>query len=153
MKKILISACLAGDKVRYDGKDNLSPFLAQLMEHFELIPFCPEVEGGLKTPRLPSEIHRGRVINSEGKIVTSSFNLGAQKALNICKYLHIDLAILKEDSPSCGVKRIHNGRFDKGKIAGQGITAALLRQNNIEVISEEDIPNLLDKFQKKDASV
>ncbi|MFA5442735.1 MAG: DUF523 domain-containing protein, partial [Bacilli bacterium] len=42
MKKVLISACLIGDKVRYDGKDNLSPYIEQLMQLFELIPFCPE---------------------------------------------------------------------------------------------------------------
>jgi uncharacterized protein YbbK (DUF523 family) len=153
MKKVLISACLVGDKVRYDGQDNLVAELNLLMEHFDLIPFCPEVEGGLSVPRKPSEIRRNRVLTSEGVDVTKHFVHGAQKALNICKYLDIKLAILKEDSPSCGVKKIHDGHFDGHEIAGQGVTTALLRRNGIEVISEHDIATLLTQFQtKKDVS-
>ncbi|MDY0345341.1 MAG: DUF523 domain-containing protein [Bacilli bacterium] len=149
MKKVLISACLIGDKVRYDGKDNLSPYIEQLMQLFELIPFCPEVEGGLSIPRIPSEIRKGRVYNQERKEVTKYFLLGANKALNICRYLQIELAILKEDSPSCGVKSVYDGTFNRRKIAGQGITTALLRRNGIEVISEHDIPALLEKLTNK----
>ncbi|MFA5421248.1 MAG: DUF523 domain-containing protein [Bacilli bacterium] len=153
MKKVLISACLIGDRVRYDAKDNLNPNIDRLLAHFELVPFCPEVEGGLPTPRHPSEIKRGRVYSDAGVDVTKHFGLGAQKALNICKYLQIDLAILKEDSPSCGVSQIHNGLFNKRKIPGQGVTTALLRQHGIEVISEDGIEALLEKHEsKKDVS-
>lgn len=149
MKKALISACLIGDKVRYDGKDNLVEEIAALLEHYELIPFCPEVEGGLTIPRKPSEIKRGRVYDVDGKDVTKHFVLGAQKALSICKYLNVDLAILKENSPSCGVNQIHNGMFNKRLVNGQGVTTTLLKRNGIEVISEKDIPALLAKLQTK----
>ncbi|NMV82536.1 MAG: DUF523 domain-containing protein, partial [Erysipelotrichia bacterium] len=81
MKKALISACLIGDKVRYDGKDNKIPYIDELLVHYELVPFCPEVEGGMSIPRKPSEIMRGRVYSVEGNDVTKHFVLGAQKAL------------------------------------------------------------------------
>lgn len=154
MKKVLISACLIGDKVRYDGRDNTIEHIEQLMKHFELIPFCPEVEGGLSVPRLKSEIRNGRIFNEERKEVTKYFLSGANKALNICKYMNIELAILKEDSPSCGVKSVYDGTFSRRKIPGQGITAALLKRNGVEVISELDVPDLLEKLaSKKDAAV
>ena len=89
MEKILISACLVGDKVRYDGKGQYHPLIKELLEKYELVPFCPEVEGGLPTPRIPSEIYKGRVINKEGKDVTKQFKEGAELALNICKYLFV----------------------------------------------------------------
>lgn len=149
MKKALISACLIGDKVRYDGKDNLIADIEALMEYYELIPFCPEVEGGLSIPRKPSEIKRGRVYDEDGKDVTKHFVVGAQKALNICKYLDVELAILKENSPSCGVNQIHNGLFNKRLIAGQGVTTTLLKRHGIEVISENDISAHLAKLQAK----
>ena len=100
MKKILISACLVGDKTKYDGKSNCTPKIKDLLEKYELVPFCPEVEGGLRIPRTPSERKDGKVISKGGKDVTRQFELGAQKALNICKYLGIEIAILKERSPS-----------------------------------------------------
>jgi len=154
MKKVLISACLVGDKVRYDGGDNLAADIADLIQHCELIPFCPEVEGGLSVPRKPSEIRAQRVYDSDGKDVTSAFLSGAEKALNICRYLHIEVAILKEASPSCGVEEIYNGHFEKHKKPGQGMTTRLLQKNGINVISEKDIPAFLASFkqQKKDVS-
>ncbi|MDY0100484.1 MAG: DUF523 domain-containing protein [Bacilli bacterium] len=149
MKKILISACLVGDKVRYDGGHNLSPYINELMNYFELVPFCPEVEGGLKIPRLRSEIRYGRVINEKGKEVTKYFKKGAELALNLCKYLHIDLAILKENSPSCGVHYIYNGFFENHLIKGSGLTSTLLKQNGIRVLSQNEIPLLLEELKKE----
>lgn len=143
MEKILISACLIGDKTRYDCKSNYHPLVKALLEKYELVPFCSEVEGGLTTPRKPSEIKNGRVINVEGKDVTKNFVTGAQKALNICKYLDIKIAILKDCSPSCGVHEIYDGTFSKRKIKGMGITASLLAKNGIKVISENEIETLL----------
>lgn len=143
MEKILISACLVGDKVRYDGKSQYHPSVKELLEKYELVPFCPEVEGGLKTPRVPSEIHNGRVVTKEGKNVTSQFREGASKALNICKYLNIKIAILKDESPSCGSTQIHDGRFTGKLIKGKGVTATMLEQNGIRVYSEKDIDKLL----------
>ena len=143
MEKILISACLVGDKVRYDGKGQYHPLIKDLLEKYELVPFCPEVEGGLKIPRIPSEIVKDKVISKEGKDVTSNFISGAKKALMLCQYLNIKIAILKEGSPSCGVNEIHNGKFDGKMVKGKGITASLLEKNGIAVYSENDIEKLL----------
>ena len=143
MKKILISACLVGDKVRYDGGNNLTPTYKELLQNYELVPFCPEVEGGLSIPRVPSEIKKEKVFSKDGKDVTDYFIEGAKKALAICKYLHIEMAVLKDGSPSCGVHEIYDGSFQNKKISGQGITAQLLRENGIKVYSESEIPELL----------
>lgn len=143
MEKILISACLIGDKTRYDGKSNYNPKIQQLMEKYELVPFCPEVEGGLKTPRDPSEIKGEQVISSKGKDVTYQYNKGAELALNICQFLNIKIAVLKEKSPSCGVHQIHDGSFSGKLTDGEGVTTSLLKRKGINVISEEEIDTLL----------
>ena len=143
MEKILISACLIGDKVRYDGKSNYNPKIQNLLEKYELVPFCPEVEGGLSIPRIPCERYNGKVINKDGKNVTKYFEKGADLALNICQYLGIRIAILKENSPSCGTKKVYNGKFEGKLISGEGVTAELLKRKGIKVISEEEIDSLL----------
>lgn len=143
MEKILISACLIGDKTKYDGKSNYHPLVKELLEKYELVPFCPEVEGGLPTPRQPSEIVKDRVMSSQGKDVTNNFVSGAKKALMICQYLGIKTAILKEGSPSCGLNQVYDGTFSGKKIKGSGITAQLLIKNGIKVITENDIENFL----------
>ena len=143
MEKILISACLVGDKVKYNGQSNYTPLVKELLEKYELVPFCPEVEGGLSTPRHPSERKGDKVINDQGKDVTKYFLLGAEKAYNICMYLGIKIAILKECSPSCGVHQIYDGSFSHKAIDGQGITAEYLSSKGIKVLSENDISELL----------
>lgn len=143
MEKILISACLIGDKCRYDGHGNYNPRYQELLEKYELVPFCPEVEGGLPTPRIPSERKGDKVFSQKGKDVTKNFLKGAELALNICKYLDIKYAILKEGSPSCGVTEIYDGNFTGRKIKGEGITAETLRKNGIKVYSENEIDELL----------
>ena len=143
MEKILISACLVGDKVRYDGKGQYNPLIQELLEKYELVPFCPEVEGGLKTPRTPSEIVGDKVISKAGRDVTHQLIDGAKKALMICQYLNIKIAILKDHSPSCGVNEIHDGKFSGKLIKGKGITTTLLEKNGIKVISDSDISSLL----------
>ena len=143
MEKILISACLVGDNVKYNGGNNLSPKIDALLEKYELIPFCPEVESGLPTPRASSEIKDGRVINTEGEDVTDAFVRGAELAFNICLYLKIKKVILKEKSPSCGSKIIYDGSFSHKEIPGMGITAQYLKEKGIEVYSEDDIDSLL----------
>ncbi len=141
--KILISACLVGDKVNYKGEGKYNPNVEKLKEKYELLLFCPECEGGLKTPRLPSEIKGSQVYMENGKNVTRQFELGAKKALNLCKYFGIHKAVLKESSPSCGVHNIHDGNFKGNKIPGMGVTARILKENGIEVYSEEEIDKLL----------
>ncbi len=144
MERILISACLVGDNVKYNGGNNKSPLIDKLLEKYELIPFCPEVEGGLKTPRSPSEIKDGRVINQEGQDVTMAFERGAELAFNICLFLKIKKVILKEKSPSCGSNEIYDGSFSHKVISGMGITARYLKEKGIEVYTENDIDSLLN---------
>ena len=143
MEKILISACLVGDNCKYNGGNNLNPQLEALLEKYELIPFCPEVEGGLSIPRNPSEIKGDRVVMDNNKDVTREFEFGARKALMLCLYLKIKIAVLKERSPSCGTHQIHDGSFSNKLIEGMGITAKLLKENGIKVYSEDEINQLL----------
>ena len=143
MEKILISACLVGDNVKYNGGNNLSPKIDALLEKYELIPFCPEVEGGLSTPRTPAERVRDRVINQGGEDVTDAYLRGAELAFNICLFLKIKKVILKEKSPSCGSKIIYDGSFSHKEIPGMGITTEYLKEKGIEVYSEDDIDSLL----------
>ena len=143
MEKILISACLVGDNCKYNGGNNLNPQIDALLEIYELIPFCPEVEGGLSIPRNPSEIRGDRVVMDNGKDVTREYELGARKALMLCLYLKIKIAVLKERSPSCGTHQIHDGSFSNKLIDGMGITAKLLKDNGIKVYSEDQISELL----------
>lgn len=150
MEKILISACLVGDNVKYDGTNNKSPLIDELLKYFELIPFCPEVEGGLSVPRDPSERLNGKVVSSKGRDVTRQFSFGAEMAYNICLYLGIKVAILKETSPSCGVHEIYDGRFTHKKIMGKGYTTEYLTNKGIRVISENEIEEFLKPYKKED---
>jgi uncharacterized protein YbbK (DUF523 family) len=145
MEKILISACLIGDKVRYDGRSNYTPLIKQLMEKYELIPFCPEVEGGLLVPRNPSEQKNHKVFDNKGKEVTAYFEKGAELAYNICLYLNIRIAILKERSPSCGVHQVYDGSFSGKLVNGMGVTAKYLKQKGVAVFNEEEILSLLNQ--------
>ena len=144
MERILISACLVGDNVKYDGGNNKNPLISKLLEKYELVPFCPEVEGGLPTPRHPCEQRGEQVVNDIDEDKTDEFNRGADLALNICLYLKITKAILKERSPSCGVHSIYDGTFSHKVIDGSGVTAALLKRKGIQVYNENEIPMLLD---------
>ena len=143
MEKILISACLIGDNCKYNGGNNLFPKIESLLEKYELIPFCPEVEGGLPIPRNPSEIKGDKVFMNNGDDVTDFYLKGAKKALMLCLYLKIRIVILKENSPSCGTHQIYDGSFSKTLINGMGITAKLLKENGIRVYSENEIDSLL----------
>ncbi|MBO5008162.1 MAG: DUF523 domain-containing protein [Clostridia bacterium] len=141
MPKILVSACLYGECTKYDGTNNIlkNPFFLRWKNRGELIPVCPEVMGGLPTPRPCSEICGGKVINTLGEDVTEAFNKGAREALDIAKNNNVTFAILKQGSPSCGCKKIHDGTFSGNKISGMGVTARLLTDNGIVVFDEDDI--------------
>lgn len=143
MEKILISACLVGDNVKYNGGNNKNPLIDKLLEKYELVPFCPEVEGGLPTPRHPSEQRGEQVINDIDEDVTDEFGRGAELAFNICLYLKIKKAILKERSPSCGVHEVYDGSFSHKIIPGMGVTAAYLKSKGIAIYSEDEIESLL----------
>ncbi len=139
MKNILVSACLLGKPCRYDGKSKPCERVIALSNTYNLIPICPEVMGGLPTPRTPSEICGERVLMKDGRNVTENYNSGARKALEIARENACTVAILKEKSPSCGSGLIHNGLFDGGLVEGDGITTQLLKQNGICVLGESKI--------------
>ena len=137
--KILVSACLLGENCKYNGKNNYSERVVKYLEGHEVIPVCPEVLGGLPTPRDPSEIVDGVVTNCKGVSVDRQFREGAEEALRIAKENGIDLAVLQSRSPSCGVRQIYDGSFTGKLIPGQGVFAGLLRENGFRVMDCEDI--------------
>lgn len=146
---ILVSACLMGIDAKYNGKNNINPLIIEYSSYGKFIPVCPEQLGGLSTPRFCAEILRGsgkdvvmglcNVINSQGRDVTKEFLKGANEVIKITKLLPIKAAILKQNSPSCGSSFIYDGSFSKRLKEGEGVTAYLLRENNIPIFSEEDI--------------
>jgi uncharacterized protein YbbK (DUF523 family) len=143
--KILVSACLLGCPVRYDGQSK--PVEHTLLQRWHangwLVPFCPEQAGGLPTPRPAAEIQTdGRVMTAASHDVTTAFVRGAEQALTLCQQQHIQYAILKESSPSCGSTNIYNGQFSGQKISGQGVTTRLLREHDIQVFSEHNLNDL-----------
>jgi len=138
-EKIIVSACLLGHKVRYDGNDSYKEEIDALSEKYELIPVCPEVLGGLLIPRDPAEIIGSQVLTNKGKDVTINFKVGAETVLELCKENHISKAIMKSKSPSCGTGMIYDGSFSRKLIPGNGITVELLLKNNIKVSSENGI--------------
>lgn len=135
---IMVSACLVGKNCKYSGGNNYNEKVCKYLEGREYITICPECDGGLSIPRDPSEISGGRVYSKSGRDVTAEFILGAQKALEAAKKYNISLAILKQSSPSCGSGSIYDGSFTGNKIPGDGITAALLKQSGIKILTEKD---------------
>lgn len=138
-KNILVSACLLGTPCRYDGKSKPCERVIALKDTYNLIPICPEVMGGLPTPRVPSEICGERVLMKDGRDVTENYDCGAKTALEIARENVCTVAILKEKSPSCGSGLIHNGLFDGGLVEGDGITTQLLKKEGICVLGESEI--------------
>lgn len=143
---IAISACLIGDNVRYDGSNKLDRSLKKLVEQGKAIPMCPEVLGGLTTPRPSAEIvgcngldvwkGNAKVMTQYGEDVTEKFKAGAQTALNILKDNGCTIVILKSKSPSCGSYEIYNGTFSGELQSGSGVSAALFEQHGITVMDE-----------------
>ena len=136
--KIMVSACLLGYNVKYDGKSNLNNDLVEFLSNYEVISICPEVMGGLSIPRTPAEIIDNKVINKDRIDVTKEYTLGANKTLEIAKENNIKIAILKERSPSCGSINIYDGTFNHQLIDGLGMTAKLLKENSIIVLNENN---------------
>ncbi len=141
-EKILISACLAGINCKFNGENNLlnKDVLDEISKKFHLLFVCPEVYGGLSTPREPAEMKNGVVVcKFSGKDVSENFKNGAEICLKIAKLNGCKKAILKSRSPSCGSGQIYDGSFSKRLILGDGITAKLLKENEILVYSEDEI--------------
>ena len=148
--KLLVSACLLGEACRYDGKSKPCEAVLRLGDAHTLIPICPEVMGGLPTPRVPSEVQQnGTVRNREGQDVTLQYQAGAREVLRVALDEKCDGAILKEKSPACGKGRIYDGSFTKTLTDGNGICADLLLQNGIAVLGESEISDeILFKLKK-----
>ncbi|MCL1075232.1 DUF523 domain-containing protein [Shewanella dokdonensis] len=149
--KILISACLMGEKVRYDGQDNLitHPVIQGWQQAQRLLIICPEMAGGLPVPRAPAEQLGARVITCDGADVTAAFQRGAECARQLAQQQQVVMAILKARSPSCGVGQIYDGSFSRRLIAGDGVTAAALRQMGIKVFSELQLPEAIAWWQRR----
>jgi uncharacterized protein YbbK (DUF523 family) len=151
MEKILVSACLLGAKVRYHGGDAAcdDPILRDWMNEGRVVAVCPEQEGGLPTPRPPVEIvgagggaviaRTGSVRTATGVDVTGSLCRGAGRALDLVKQHDIRIAVLKDGSPSCGSSAIFDGSFSGTRIAGAGVTTALLEAHGVRVFNERDL--------------
>ena len=146
---LLISACLMGVKCRYDGKTKPLPCLKQLMDEYTLIPVCPEVLGGLPTPRVPAERIGDKVITQDGRDVTRNYEQGAQEALRMAQMTGCTTALLRERSPSCGSGVIYDGSFSGGLCPGDGVCGALLKQNGIHVLGESRVHELLPFMVRK----
>ena len=137
--KIMVSACLLGENCKYSGGNNRHEKVLAFLNGHEVIPVCPEVMGGLPTPRPPAEIVCGTVINRDGVNVDKEYRRGAERALEIAQREQIDLAILQSRSPSCGVKEIYDGTFSGARSPGQGVTARLLSENGFAVMDAEEL--------------
>ena len=137
-EKILVSACLMGVNCKYNGGNNYNEKVMEYLKDKEIIPICPEIMGGLPTPRIPSEIINNKVINKDGIDVTENYKKGAEETLELAKRLGVTKALLKAKSPSCGYKKIYDGTFQDVLIDGNGITAALLLENGFEILTEKD---------------
>lgn len=165
-RPILVSRCLLGDPVRYDGRPKAlhHPLLERWRAEGRVVPVCPEVDGGLPVPRPAAEITGGdgeavldgtaRIVTEQGKDVTGAFLSGARGALEKARAEGCVAALLKERSPSCGCRLIHDGTFGGGLREGRGVTAALLERNGIRTFCEEDIGALaafLEDGKEEDA--
>ncbi|MCR4962445.1 MAG: DUF523 domain-containing protein [Firmicutes bacterium] len=156
---ILVSACLLGETCKYDGGSNLCPQVIGYLQGRDYIAVCPEALGGLPVPRPPAELQGGdgesfwagkaAVVNRRGADVSAQFAAGAEAVLQICRAHAVELAILKESSPSCGSSRVYDGSFCHKAIAGSGVCAALLRQNGVPVVSEKTLPGAEDEPSQK----
>lgn len=141
-EKILVSACFLHEGYKYSGGANINQKIIELQEKYEFILVCPEVFGGLPTPRAASEIVGDKVLSALGKDVTANFIDGAEKALELARINGCKKAILKGRSPSCGKGYIYDGSFSYKVIEGNGIAAKLLLENGIAVYTEDELENL-----------
>jgi uncharacterized protein YbbK (DUF523 family) len=147
---LVISACLLGVECNHEGRGSSRAVVDELARHYRLIPVCPEVLGGLPTPRAAAELVGGdgagvlagrgdaRVVNIEGEDVTAAYRRGAEAAVTIARSVGATRAVLKARSPSCGSSAVYDGTFSRSLVPGRGVTAAALAAAGLEVGSEED---------------
>jgi uncharacterized protein YbbK (DUF523 family) len=149
-EKLLISACLLGENVKYNGGNNLIEELELLSEKFEFIPVCPEVMGGMTIPRMPCEItsfNPLKIENEFGINMADHFLDGAKQTLNMAQINNIRYALFKANSPSCGNKNIYDGTFSGKLIDQAGVAAKFLIDHNIQVFNEDEVCQLLNAIK------
>nr|WP_090885987.1 DUF523 domain-containing protein [Evansella caseinilytica] len=157
---ILVSSCLAGLEVRYNGTHRLNHVIRKLMEENKAVTACPELLGGFSTPRDPAEIiggdgedvlaGRAKVVDKAGRDVTEEYIKGACATLEMANEVKATAVVLKENSPSCGSSMIYNGDFTGEKIPGNGVTSALLKKHGYTVISEDELANYFPELFPSD---
>ena len=134
-----VSACLLGENCKYNGGNNESKKLKDYVKGHTVVPVCPEVMGGIPTPRDPAEIAGGVVRQKNGRSVDAEFRVGARVALKKIKDAEADMVILQSRSPSCGAKEIYDGTFSGRLVKGKGVFAAMLEEEGISVMDVEDL--------------
>ena len=161
--KLLVSACLMGFQVRYNGseKAQLAATLSRWQQAGRLVIHCPELAAGLPTPRLPAEIlggtggdvlaGRARIVESDGRDVTGHYQLAAWLALKAAQEEGCTAALLTDGSPTCGSQFIYDGTFNGQRKPGAGVAAALLREYGITVFSEQQLPQLLAWMEQRES--
>ena len=134
-EKILVSSCLLGLNCRFDGENNYSKEIDEFLKDYEVVPVCPEIMGGLPTPRIGAERVGDKVFTKDGRDVTAQYKKGAEEVLYLAKKYNIKKALFKLRSPSCGSNKIYDGTFTNTVTDGNGVTAELLKENGIEIIT------------------
>lgn len=142
-ENVLVSACLLGVPCRYDGKAAAYEGMERLMARAHIVPFCPEVYGGLSTPRPSAEICGLRVVTKDNRDVTEAFERGAREGALLARKLGCRYALLKEKSPSCGKGKVYSGRFDGTLVAGDGKLTRALEAEGVSVFSSRELERLL----------
>ena len=145
---ILVSACLLGVCCRYNGTGGRLPELEELLRLAHAVPVCPEILGGLPTPRPPAERRGDRVITCEGGDVTAAYLRGAGETLKLAEVYGAKIALMKERSPSCGAGEIYDGTFTHARIPGDGTASELLKARGIAVFGESRIGELIDLLKE-----
>lgn len=145
---VLVSACLMGVNCRYKGDGSMIPEISRLMERCHLVPVCPEIMGGLATPRTPAERSGGRVITRDGEDVTEAYEKGADEAARLAALYGCRYALLKERSPSCGSGEVYDGTFGKKLVPGDGVAAARLKKEGVAVYGESEAGQLLKDLER-----
>ena len=143
MKPLIVSACLLGTACRYDGASKPADGIIKLKDKYNLIPVCPEIMGGLPTPRTPCEIKNGCVSSCDGFDRTAQYLKGANEVLRLARFFGCEAALLKERSPACGSGKIYDGSFSGMLTDGDGICAALLKKHGIKVYGESRMNELI----------
>jgi uncharacterized protein YbbK (DUF523 family) len=150
-EKLLISACLLGENVKYDGGNNLIEDIDKLAIYFDFVPVCPEVMGGMTIPRLPCEITSFKPLKIENEYGINNadhFIDGARQTLLIAQQNNIKYALLKANSPSCGNNHIYDGTFSKKLIKQAGVSAKFLQDHNVKVFNEKEISQLINEIKQ-----